>query len=247
MDSSCAHRAAFPARDAIEQTDLLDEAGIPQGVVPVHPGQFSALGFVLTDARVDLGAAVLEKRRQHQLLAQRGRIFVHGDEMKRRVLDALPDAAGMEERMSELHLGVEEGFRASAKAHPAVRVLGLAALLHGDQHCVRRTGDDTHARYVLTPSGEELRPVGAFDVKGVAEPVFVWSLLDERDEERARLLHYLELGCARFDRPAATSACAASFHAPTGRRRRRSRYSMTTAGSSLSAAPACIGVTASYV
>ena len=29
------------------------EAGIPRGLVPNHPGQFSAYGFVVTDARVD--------------------------------------------------------------------------------------------------------------------------------------------------------------------------------------------------
>ena len=29
---------------------------------------------------------------------------------------------------AELHLGVEEGFRASSKAHPALRVRGLASL-----------------------------------------------------------------------------------------------------------------------
>jgi N-methylhydantoinase A len=29
-------------------------AGIPSGIVPNHPGQFSAFGFIMTDARVDL-------------------------------------------------------------------------------------------------------------------------------------------------------------------------------------------------
>ena len=33
--------------------DLMHEAGIPKGLVPVHPGQFSAYGFIITDARVD--------------------------------------------------------------------------------------------------------------------------------------------------------------------------------------------------
>ena len=37
-------------------------------------------------------------------------------------------------------------------------------------------------RALLTDGGQRLRPVGAFDVKGVEEPVVVWSLLDERDE-----------------------------------------------------------------
>jgi N-methylhydantoinase A len=33
--------------------DLMNEAGIPRGIVPNHPGQFSAYGFIITDARVD--------------------------------------------------------------------------------------------------------------------------------------------------------------------------------------------------
>lgn len=45
---------AFGGAGPLHLSDLLDEAGIPRGVVPLHPGQFSALGFVLTDARVDL-------------------------------------------------------------------------------------------------------------------------------------------------------------------------------------------------
>jgi N-methylhydantoinase A len=34
------------------------EAGIPRGVIPIHPAQFSALGFIVTDARVDLERTV---------------------------------------------------------------------------------------------------------------------------------------------------------------------------------------------
>jgi len=45
---------AFGGAGPLHLSDLLDEAGIPEGVVPLHPGQFSAFGFVLTDARVDL-------------------------------------------------------------------------------------------------------------------------------------------------------------------------------------------------
>ena len=33
--------------------DLMELEGIPRGIVPIHPGQFSALGFVMTDARTD--------------------------------------------------------------------------------------------------------------------------------------------------------------------------------------------------
>jgi len=61
----------------------------------------------------------------------------------------------------ELHLGVEEGFRASAKAHPAVRVLGLAALrAHVEAAGVSVETDtdlDGHARwYVRDPFGNRL-------------------------------------------------------------------------------------------
>ena len=44
---------AFGGAGPLHITDLMDEAGIPRGVVPVHPGQFSALGFTFADARVD--------------------------------------------------------------------------------------------------------------------------------------------------------------------------------------------------
>lgn len=33
--------------------DLMEISGIPQGMVPNYPGQFSAFGFIMTDARVD--------------------------------------------------------------------------------------------------------------------------------------------------------------------------------------------------
>jgi N-methylhydantoinase A len=32
---------------------MLREMGIPRGIVPVHPAQFSAYGFIMTNARVD--------------------------------------------------------------------------------------------------------------------------------------------------------------------------------------------------
>ncbi len=37
----------------VHLTDLMEVAGIPAGMVPNHPGQFSAFGFIMTDARVD--------------------------------------------------------------------------------------------------------------------------------------------------------------------------------------------------
>jgi N-methylhydantoinase A len=45
--------------------DLMVEAGIPHGLIPNHPGQFSAFGFTMTDARVD----------RHRTLQQTSRDF----------------------------------------------------------------------------------------------------------------------------------------------------------------------------
>jgi catechol 2,3-dioxygenase-like lactoylglutathione lyase family enzyme len=61
----------------------------------------------------------------------------------------------------ELHLGVEDGFRASAKAHPAIRVDGLAALRTALQAVGADVTDDTqlegHDRcYVRDPFGNRL-------------------------------------------------------------------------------------------
>lgn len=61
----------------------------------------------------------------------------------------------------ELHMGVEEGFRASAKAHPAVRVLGLAALRANVEAAGVTVETDTdldgHERwYVRDPFGNRL-------------------------------------------------------------------------------------------
>jgi N-methylhydantoinase A len=44
---------AFGGAGPPHACDLMHELGIPRGVVPNHPGQFSAFGFIMTDARVD--------------------------------------------------------------------------------------------------------------------------------------------------------------------------------------------------
>ncbi len=61
----------------------------------------------------------------------------------------------------ELHLGVEEGFRASAKAHPALRVDGLASLRRSLEARGAEVAEDTqlggHDRcYVRDPFGNRL-------------------------------------------------------------------------------------------
>ncbi|MGE4618045.1 MAG: hydantoinase/oxoprolinase family protein, partial [Gammaproteobacteria bacterium] len=49
---------AFGGAGPLHTADLMFEAGIPTGVVPMHPGQFSAFGFTLADARVDIERTV---------------------------------------------------------------------------------------------------------------------------------------------------------------------------------------------
>ncbi|GAB5469918.1 MAG: hydantoinase/oxoprolinase family protein [Rhodospirillales bacterium] len=44
---------AFGGAGPLHACDLIEMAGIPSAVIPNHPGQFSAYGFTMTDARVD--------------------------------------------------------------------------------------------------------------------------------------------------------------------------------------------------
>jgi N-methylhydantoinase A len=45
---------AFGGAGPVHVCDLMHLAGIPRAIVPNHPGQFSAFGFIMTDARIDL-------------------------------------------------------------------------------------------------------------------------------------------------------------------------------------------------
>ena len=45
---------AFGGAGPVHVTDLMDLGNIPSGIVPNYPGQFSAFGFTMTDARIDL-------------------------------------------------------------------------------------------------------------------------------------------------------------------------------------------------
>lgn len=49
---------AFGGAGPLHACDLATDAGIPRAIIPIHPGQFSALGFILADARVDLERTV---------------------------------------------------------------------------------------------------------------------------------------------------------------------------------------------
>jgi catechol 2,3-dioxygenase-like lactoylglutathione lyase family enzyme len=67
---------------------------------------------------------------------------------------------------TELHLGVEDGFRASTKAHPALRVRGLRALRERVESAGLAVEDDTqldgHERwYLYDPFGNRLELIEA--------------------------------------------------------------------------------------
>ena len=49
---------AFGGAGPLHVNDLMIDAGIPSGIVPNYPGQFSAFGFIMTDARVDVQRTV---------------------------------------------------------------------------------------------------------------------------------------------------------------------------------------------
>jgi N-methylhydantoinase A len=44
---------AFGGAGPLHASDLMQDTGIPRTVIPNNPGQFSAFGFIMTDARVD--------------------------------------------------------------------------------------------------------------------------------------------------------------------------------------------------
>tara|TARA_B100000686_G_C16786790_1_gene975788 strand:- start:174 stop:2216 length:2043 start_codon:yes stop_codon:yes gene_type:complete len=49
---------AFGGAGPLHANDLMTDAGIPSGIIPNYPGQFSAFGFIMTDARVDVQRTV---------------------------------------------------------------------------------------------------------------------------------------------------------------------------------------------
>ena len=61
-----------------------------------------------------------------------GRVFVHGEEMRSRVCDALPDVPGLEARFSDLHLGVDTSqFEPVERAGRRGSIARLEAALAG--------------------------------------------------------------------------------------------------------------------
>jgi N-methylhydantoinase A len=45
--------STFGGAGPLHASELMVEAGIPRAIIPTHPGQFSAYGFIVTNARVD--------------------------------------------------------------------------------------------------------------------------------------------------------------------------------------------------
>jgi N-methylhydantoinase A len=65
---------AFGGAGPLHASELMAEMGIPRAIIPNHPGQFSAFGFIMTNARVDrqrttqLTSQNFEPRRARQLM-----------------------------------------------------------------------------------------------------------------------------------------------------------------------------------
>lgn len=84
--------------------DLMEISGIPQGLVPNYPGQFSAFGFIMTDARVD----------RHRTVQQVSRAF-DGERATRAMTELVTGAIaelkqqGYEERI-EIHRSIEARY-----------------------------------------------------------------------------------------------------------------------------------------
>ena len=101
---------------------ISEEQGIPYSVMP----HGSALEFVLKrDARF--------RRWAGAAFRAAGRIFVHGDEMRQRVRDALPDDADqLEHKFSDLHLGVDtRQFIPVPRGERAANIARLVDALRG--------------------------------------------------------------------------------------------------------------------
>lgn len=117
------------------------EAGVPFAVMP----HGSALEYaVKKDPRFHaLGASALEAA---------GRVFVIGEEMRRRVLDVFPEVPALAEKMTGLHLGVDTD-RFEPVRHPErpARIARLAGALEGMAR--GRTPEQT-ARLRAEVSGE---------------------------------------------------------------------------------------------
>lgn len=132
--------------------DLMEISGIPRGMVPNYPGQFSAFGFIMTDARVDRHRTVQQVSTRFEM-----------DKVARAVNDLVEDA------LVELK---EQGYRENVEVYRSVeaRYLGqnheLEVMLTDaefDETAVQKLWDDFHqqheARFGFAIPGETIELV----------------------------------------------------------------------------------------
>jgi N-methylhydantoinase A len=93
---------AFGGATPLHASALIREMGIPRAIVPIHPAQFSAYGFILTNARVD-------RQRTTQLTSKFFRA-----ERANEIMDAL-----VSESLAEL---AAQGYRADIEVHRALEM-----------------------------------------------------------------------------------------------------------------------------
>ncbi len=78
---------AFGGAGPLHAAALIREMGIPRAIIPNHPGQFSAYGFILTDARVDRQRTI--QMTSHAFPAERARAMLR--ELETQTLKELHD------------------------------------------------------------------------------------------------------------------------------------------------------------
>lgn len=122
---------AFGGATPLHASALLREMGIPRAIVPIHPSQFSAYGFIMTHARVD-------RQRTTQLTS------LHFDAARaNRVMDEL-----VAESLAELKA---QGYRDGIEVHRALemRYLGQNYELELPLTAPRFEADDVGALWTL--------------------------------------------------------------------------------------------------
>ena len=93
---------AFGGATPLHASALIREMGIPRAIVPIHPAQFSAYGFIMTNPRVD-------RQRTTQLISTR-----FDAERANRIMDELKD-----ESLAELRA---QGYEQDIEVHRALEM-----------------------------------------------------------------------------------------------------------------------------
>lgn len=134
--------------------------GIPFAIFP----HGSALEFaVKRDERF--------RRRAEQAFRKAGKVFVHGAEMRERVRDALPALPGLEEKFSDLHLGVDtRQFEPIPREARPANIERLTASLDGVPRGRTREQTDAmlarlHGGMTVAELGDAFAAIGEYDNK----------------------------------------------------------------------------------